>query len=156
MAHRHYKYMYLAPCIVIHVFQPLGTIGHRHFPSIIHLEPGTNNAERWENVTSPGNVLKTSLSRQFVSVQGNCLLTVHHTKCQKTSVQHWSSEETSVLLVIWSSSEIQEKLESSKSKKSVYGEISQEMQNGGFSRSTDQIINKLKKLRKEYRDQKRQ
>ncbi len=71
------------------------------------------------------------------------------------NTQHWSSEETSVLLAIWSSTEIQEKLESSARKKIVYDEISQEMLNGGFSRSTEQIMNKLKKLRKEYRDLKR-
>ncbi|KAL0190361.1 hypothetical protein M9458_013059, partial [Cirrhinus mrigala] len=47
------------------------------------------------------------------------------------------------------------KLESTKRKKRVYDEMSQEMLNGGFSRSSDQIINKLKKLRKEYRDLKR-
>ncbi|XP_016321469.1 uncharacterized protein LOC107672678 [Sinocyclocheilus anshuiensis] len=74
---------------------------------------------------------------------------------ENKSSQQWSSEETSVLLAIWSSTEIQEKLESSKRKKRVYDEISQEMLNGGFSRSTDQIMNKLKKLRKEYRDLKR-
>lgn len=60
-----------------------------------------------------------------------------------------------MLLAIWSSTEIQEKLESSARKKIVYDEISQEMLNGGFSRSTEQIMNKLKKLRKEYRDLKR-
>lgn len=64
----------------------------------------------------------------------------------------WSSEEISVLLAIWSSSEIQEKLERSKKKQIVYDEISQEMMNGGFNRSSEQIVNKLKKLRKEYRD----
>ncbi|XP_016089204.1 uncharacterized protein [Sinocyclocheilus grahami] len=74
---------------------------------------------------------------------------------ENKSSQQWSSEETSVLLAIWSSTEIQEKLESSKRKKRVYDEIRQEMLNGGFSRSTEQIMNKLKKLRKEYRDLKR-
>ncbi|RXN23873.1 Zinc finger and SCAN domain-containing 20 [Labeo rohita] len=74
---------------------------------------------------------------------------------ENKSIQPWSSEETSVLLAIWSSTEIQEKLESTKRKKRVYDEMSQEMLNGGFSRSSDQIINKLKKLRKEYRDLKR-
>lgn len=71
------------------------------------------------------------------------------------NTQHWSSEETSVLLAIWSSTEIQKKLERSSKKKIVYDEISQEMLNGGFIRSSEQIINKLKKLRKEYRDLKR-
>ncbi|XP_026112568.1 uncharacterized protein LOC113091334 [Carassius auratus] len=75
---------------------------------------------------------------------------------ENKNTQHWSSEETSVLLAIWSSTEIQKKLESTTRKKIVYDEISQEMLNGGFSRSTEQIINKLKKLRKEYRDLKRQ
>ncbi|XP_043098897.1 uncharacterized protein LOC122347579 [Puntigrus tetrazona] len=75
--------------------------------------------------------------------------------CENKNTQHWSSEETSVLLAIWSSTEIQKKLGSSAKKKRVYDEISQEMLNGGFSRSTEQIENKLKKLRKEYRDLKR-
>ncbi|XP_073708157.1 zinc finger and SCAN domain-containing protein 29 [Garra rufa] len=74
---------------------------------------------------------------------------------ENKSALQWSSEETSVLLAIWSSTEIQEKLESTTRKKRVYDEISQEMLNGGFSRNSDQIINKLKKLRKEYRDLKR-
>ncbi len=93
----------------------------------------------------------------FKKKKKTCLLTVTYTKKMSDSknTQHWSSEETSVLLAIWSSTEIQEKLESSARKKIVYDEISQEMLNGGFSRSTEQIMNKLKKLRKEYRDLKR-
>ncbi|XP_026070208.1 uncharacterized protein LOC113050941 isoform X1 [Carassius auratus] len=74
---------------------------------------------------------------------------------ENKSSHQWSSEETSVLLAIWSSTEIQDKLKSSKRKITVYDEISKEMLNGGFSRSTDQIINKLKKLKMEYRDLKR-
>lgn len=69
----------------------------------------------------------------------------------------WSCEETNVLLAIWSSTEIQEKLISKhpKNRSRVYHEIRQEMLNGGFSRSTGQVVNKLKKLRKEYWDQKK-
>lgn len=68
----------------------------------------------------------------------------------------WSCEETNVLLAIWSSTEIQEKLNSKhpRTRNRVYDEIRQEMLNGGFRRSTEQVTNKLKKLRKEYRDQK--
>ncbi|KAI7807775.1 uncharacterized protein si:dkey-261j15.2 [Triplophysa rosa] len=68
----------------------------------------------------------------------------------------WSCEETNVLLAIWSSTEIQEKLNSKhpRTRNRVYDEIRQEMLNGGLRRSTEQVTNKLKKLRKEYRDQK--
>lgn len=102
-------------------------------------------------MTSPRNVFKLPYS-----VQRPCFLTVNYKMSENKNTQHWSSEETSVLLAIWSSTEIQKKLESTTRKKIVYDEISQEMLNGGFSRSTEQIINKLKKLRKEYRDLKRQ
>lgn len=69
------------------------------------------------------------------------------------TAQQWSSEETSALLAIWSSTE---RLGSSKRKKSVYDDICQEMVNVGFSRTTDQIINKLKKLKRESRDNKKE
>ncbi len=58
------------------------------------------------------------------------------------SVQQWSAEETNALLAIWSTREIQDKLEGSVRKKRVYEEIAG-------------VVNKLKKL-KEYRDQKRE
>ncbi|XP_051563790.1 uncharacterized protein LOC127446691 [Myxocyprinus asiaticus] len=74
---------------------------------------------------------------------------------ENKTVQQWSLEETSVLLGIWSSSDIQEKLETLTRKKKVYDEICQEMANAGFSRTTEQVINKLKKLKKEFRDQKK-
>ncbi|XP_051996799.1 uncharacterized protein si:dkey-261j15.2 [Xyrauchen texanus] len=74
---------------------------------------------------------------------------------ENKTIQQWSLEETSVLLGIWSSSDIQEKLETLTRKKKVYDEICQEMANAGFSRSSEQVINKLKKLKKEFRDQKK-
>ncbi|XP_051567397.1 uncharacterized protein LOC127448703 [Myxocyprinus asiaticus] len=74
---------------------------------------------------------------------------------ENKTIQQWSLEETSVLLGIWSSSDIQEKLETLTRKKKVYDEICQEMANAGFSRTSEQVINKLKKLKKEFRDQKK-
>lgn len=38
----------------------------------------------------------------------------------------------------------------------MYDDICQEMVKVGFTRTTDQIINKLKKLKKEFRDQKKE
>ncbi len=72
------------------------------------------------------------------------------------SVQQWSAEETNALLAIWSTRESQDKLEGSVRKKHVYEEIAGEMTTAGFNRSADQVVNKLKKLKKEYRDQKRE
>lgn len=64
----------------------------------------------------------------------------------------WSKTETKCLVAIWASPEFQEKLESSTRKGKLYKELSDEMAKAGFTRTPDQIINKLKKLKKDYRD----
>lgn len=71
-------------------------------------------------------------------------------------ISQWSAEETNALLAIWSSREIQDKLESSQRKSKVYAEIREEMEKAGFARTTEQIINKLKKIKKDYRDYKKE
>ncbi len=43
------------------------------------------------------------------------------------SVQQWSAEETNALLAIWSTRDIQDKIEGSVRKKCVYEEIAGEM-----------------------------
>lgn len=70
--------------------------------------------------------------------------------------QQWSSEEISCLLALWSSAEIQTKLEGAVRTKPIFDSLQREMAVAGYDRSADQIINKLKKLKKEYRDQKKQ
>ncbi|XP_063075945.1 zinc finger and SCAN domain-containing protein 29-like [Engraulis encrasicolus] len=72
----------------------------------------------------------------------------------KKNVQ-WSAEETKALLAIWTSVEFQAKLETSTRKTKLYGELVDELRKLGFSRTSDQIVNKLKKLKKDYRDTKR-
>lgn len=69
--------------------------------------------------------------------------------------QLWSVEETSCLFAIWSSTEIQNKLEGLARTKPVFLQIQREMAAAGYDRSIDQINNKLKKLKKNYRDQRR-
>ncbi|XP_071348440.1 zinc finger and SCAN domain-containing protein 29-like [Trachinotus anak] len=68
--------------------------------------------------------------------------------------QQWSVEEITCLLAVLSASEIQRKLEGATRTKPVFKQIQREMAAGGYERSIDQIVNKLKKLKKEYRDQK--
>ena len=66
---------------------------------------------------------------------------------EKKNVQ-WSAEETKCLVAIWASPEFQEKLETSTRKSKLYNKLSEEMAKAGFTRTPDQIINKLKKLSK--------
>lgn len=73
---------------------------------------------------------------------------------EKKNLQ-WSTEETKCLVAIWASTEFQEKLESSTRKSKLYAELVEELAKAGFSRTSDQIINKLKKLKKDYRDTKK-
>ncbi|XP_062849330.1 zinc finger protein with KRAB and SCAN domains 2-like [Trichomycterus rosablanca] len=67
----------------------------------------------------------------------------------------WSAEETQRLLCIWCSPEFQEKLESSTRKERLYSELVEYLAKAGYFRSKEQVINKLKKLKKEYRDSKK-
>ncbi|XP_036382907.1 trihelix transcription factor GTL1-like [Megalops cyprinoides] len=70
------------------------------------------------------------------------------------SKQQWSLDETNCLLALWSSTEVQIKLGASRTKP-VFEELQRELAAAGYDRSVEQINNKLKKLRKEYRDQKK-
>lgn len=72
------------------------------------------------------------------------------------SIQQWSTEETNALLAIWGSTEIQEKLEGAVRKTKIYEEIRRELEVAGYSRTVEQITNKLKKIKKEYRDYKKE
>ncbi len=69
--------------------------------------------------------------------------------------QQWSEEEISCFLAIWSSAEVQNKLEGASRTKPVLQQIQREMAAAGYERNIEQISNKLKKLKKEYRDQKK-
>ncbi|XP_061600724.1 uncharacterized protein LOC133463277 isoform X2 [Cololabis saira] len=68
--------------------------------------------------------------------------------------QHWSVEETSCFLAVWSTEEVQLKLCATRTKP-VLELIRREMAANGYERTVEQIANKLKKLKKSYRDQKK-
>ena len=70
------------------------------------------------------------------------------------SIQQWTTDESDMLIAIWTSSEIQDKLDKAVRKNKIYEEIRRELEIGGFKRTTDQITNKLKKIKKDYRDYK--
>ena len=72
----------------------------------------------------------------------------------KTKSQ-WTVEETTCLLGFWSSAEVQKKLEGATRTKVVFEQLQREMAAAGYERSAEQIINKLKKLKKDFRDQKK-
>ncbi|XP_036978107.1 uncharacterized protein LOC119032725 isoform X1 [Acanthopagrus latus] len=74
---------------------------------------------------------------------------------ETNSKYHWSEEETACFLSLWSSTEVQNKLEGTTRTKPVFEQIQREMAAAGYNRTTEQISNKLKKLKMEYRDQKK-
>ena len=73
-----------------------------------------------------------------------------------TKIKQWSEEETKCLVALWCSAEVQGKLNGASRTKPVYLSIQREMATAGYERSLDQIINKLKKIKKDYRDQKKE
>lgn len=70
----------------------------------------------------------------------------------ETKSNHWSVEDTNVLLAVWCSRQAQGKLEPSQRKSNLYEEIRGELERAGVNRTTEQIINKLKKLKMGYRE----
>ena len=72
-----------------------------------------------------------------------------------TSKQQWSVEETTCLLALWSSTDVQSKFDDAVRTKPIVEGIQKDMAVAGFERNVEQINNKLKKLKKDYRDQKR-
>lgn len=70
--------------------------------------------------------------------------------------QPWTEEETLCFVTLWSSTDVQDQLDGASRTKPVFKQIQRDMAVAGYYRTLDQLINKLKKLKKEYRDQKRQ
>ncbi|CAM4572677.1 unnamed protein product [Leuciscus chuanchicus] len=70
--------------------------------------------------------------------------------------QPWSVEETNCLLALWSSTEIQNKLDGAVRTNPVFEKLQNEMSIAGYQRSVDQLINKIKKFKKDYWDQKKE
>ena len=69
--------------------------------------------------------------------------------------QQWSEEETKCLLALWSTTEVQNKLDGAVRTKPIFENIQLEMATAGYDRSIEQLINTIKTFKKEYRDQKK-
>ncbi|XP_075996348.1 uncharacterized protein LOC142990440 [Genypterus blacodes] len=65
---------------------------------------------------------------------------------------HWSVEDTNVLLAVWGSRQAQGRLEPPQRRANLYEDIRAELDRAGVHRTTEQIINKLKKLKMGYRE----
>ena len=65
-------------------------------------------------------------------------------------IQQWSTDEINTLIAIWSSTEMQDKIEKAVRKAKIYEEIRGELEIAGFKRTTDQITNKLKIIKKAF------
>ena len=61
--------------------------------------------------------------------------------------QQWPMGETECLLALWPSTEVQNKLERASTTKPAFEQIQVKTTTAEFNRSTEQITNKLKKLR---------
>ncbi|XP_029988446.1 uncharacterized protein LOC115418192 [Sphaeramia orbicularis] len=70
--------------------------------------------------------------------------------------QHWTEEETQCFVALWTSSEVQDKLEGATRTKPVFEQIQRAMTAAGYDRTLAQLVNKLKKVKKEYWNRKRQ
>ena len=66
------------------------------------------------------------------------------------SIQQWITDEINTLIAIWSSTEMQDKIEKAVRKAKIYEEIRGELEIAGFKRTTDQITNKLKIIKKAF------
>src|SRR4029434_3018999 len=66
------------------------------------------------------------------------------------SIQQWTTDEINTLIAIWSSTDMQDKLEKAVRKAQIYEEIWGELAMAGFKRTTDQITNQFKKIKKAF------
>lgn len=69
--------------------------------------------------------------------------------------QQWTIDETSCLLAVWSTEEMQDKLLAPRTMP-AFLEMQRVMAAAGYDRTVEQISNKLKKLKRDYREQRRQ
>ena len=65
---------------------------------------------------------------------------------------NWSDEEVYKLIEVWSDDTIQDQLEGSHRNQQVYKKISETLAQKGYTRTWDQCRQKVKNLRKNYKD----
>ena len=71
----------------------------------------------------------------------------------EASGAHWKREEVLALLSVWKEEDIFRDVQSvSEKKKPVYGVIAERLAGLGYSRTTTQIRNKIRRLKRDYKD----
>uniref|UniRef100_A0A1A7Z2Q0 Wu:fc32g12 n=1 Tax=Iconisemion striatum TaxID=60296 RepID=A0A1A7Z2Q0_9TELE len=70
--------------------------------------------------------------------------------------EDWTDEETQCFLALWSSSDVQKKFEGATQTQLMFEYLQREMSAAGYHKSVDQLTNKLKTLKKDFRDHKRE
>ncbi|XP_071490667.1 uncharacterized protein [Diadema antillarum] len=68
---------------------------------------------------------------------------------------NWDDNEVIFFLNLWSDVEVQKQLDGTVRNKKVFRDIAARMEEAGYRRSSDQLRDKLKKLKKEYKDAKK-
>ncbi len=71
---------------------------------------------------------------------------------QKSCGTAWSDVEVRALIAVWGESDIQEELDGAVRNKVVFTEISQKLKEEGHTRDTEQCRNKIKSLKRIYRE----
>uniref|UniRef100_A0A1X7TPP6 Myb/SANT-like DNA-binding domain-containing protein n=1 Tax=Amphimedon queenslandica TaxID=400682 RepID=A0A1X7TPP6_AMPQE len=79
-------------------------------------------------------------------------VTDDHNKARESRGRNWGDDEVYELIAVWSDDTIQCELEGSQRNQHVYKKISEHLSNKGFRRTWDQCREKIKKLRKQYKD----
>ncbi|XP_041477211.1 uncharacterized protein LOC121425257 [Lytechinus variegatus] len=69
-------------------------------------------------------------------------------------MKNWEDAEVRCFLNFWADQEVQKQLDGTVRNKKVFRDISERMNKAGFSRTPEQLRDKLKKLKKDYKDAK--
>jgi len=96
----------------------------------------------------------TSGARGGIMVPSRAKTNTHYTATSKKTSntankmeaklkQQWSEEETRCLLALWSTTEVQNKLDGVVRTKPIFESIKLEMSAAGYDRSVEQLINKI-------------
>src|SRR4029434_10332298 len=93
---------------------------------------------------------ETELSAAICFQPSTKMMSENGEKINEKSIQQWPTNEINTLIAIWSSTEMQDKLEKTVRKAKLYEEIGGELEMAGFKRTTDQVTNKYKKKKESF------
>ena len=118
-------------------------IRHRHGSlKLLGPKSGTTNiTEVMGGATPPA----TEISAAIYFQPSTKMMSENGENINEKSIQQWTTDEINILIAIWSSTEMQDKLEKAVRKAKIYEEKRGELEMAGFKRTTDQITKKKKR-----------